>query len=217
MFLYSVKEATMRFKCGRFIPCLMLFSSVLLHGEIKVEGITIEEKTNGTLISIHLNNHLPEDQISGWFKETGWFYVTLHGVTVDTNRTWPLIRTGAVTGFEVHQVAESAQLNFHLKQQVGDFEIISDSEGKVSLTLRLPLTESVTAIEKAGKRPAGQEVTVGPPKELTWRAAVPYSLMFLGTGLAAKGSLRSEKQVTTAGVLMIIAGWLLYSQTEKDQ
>jgi len=207
----------MRFKCGRFIPCLMLFSSVLLHGEIKVEGITIEEKTNGTHISIHLNNHLPEDQISGWFKETGWFYVTLHGVTVDTNRTWPLIRTGAVTGFEVHQVAESAQLNFHLKQQVGDFEIISDSEGKVSLTLRLPLTESVTAIEKAGKRPAGQEVTVGPPKELTWRAAVPYSLMFLGTGLAAKGSLRSEKQVTTAGVLMIIAGWLLYSQTEKDQ
>ena len=217
MFLYSVKEATMRFKCGRFIPCLMLFSSVLLHGEIKVEGITIEEKTNGTLISIHLNNHLPEDQISGWFKETGWFYVTLHGVTVDTNRTWPLIRTGAVTGFEVHQVAESAQLNFHLKQQVGDFEIISDSEGKVSLTLRLPLTESVTAIEKAGKRPAGQEVTVGLPKELTWRAAAPYSLMFLGTGLAAKGSLRSEKQVTTAGVLMIIAGWLLYSQTEKDQ
>ncbi len=217
MFLYSVKEATMRFKCGRFIPCLMLFSSVLLHGEIKVEGITIEEKTNGTLISIHLNNHLPEDQISGWFKETGWFYVTLHGVTVDTNRTWPLIRTGAVTGFEVHQVAESAQLNFHLKQQVGDFEIISDSEGKVSLTLRLPLTESVTAIEKAGKRPAGQEVTVGPPKELTWRAAVPYSLMFLGTGLAAKGSLRSEKQVTTAGVLMIIAGWLLYSQTERNQ
>ena len=106
----------MRFKCGKFIPYLMLLSSVLLHGEIKVEGITIEEKTNGTLISIHLNNHLPDNQISGWFKETGWFYVTLHGVTVDTNRAWPLIRTGAVTAFEVHQVAESAQLNFHLKQ-----------------------------------------------------------------------------------------------------
>ena len=206
----------MRFKCGRFIPCLMLLSSVL-HGEIKVEGITIEEKTNGTLISIHLNNHLPDNQISGWFKETGWFYVTLHGVTVDTNRAWPLIRTGAVTGFEVHQVAESAQLNFHLKQQVGDFEIISDSEGKVSLTLRLPLTESATAIEKAGKRPAGQEVTVGPPEELTWRAAVPYSLIFLGTGLAAKGLLRSEKQETTAGVFMILAGWLLHSQTERDR
>ena len=216
MFLYSVKETTMRFKFGRFIPCLMLLSSVL-HGEIKVEGITIEEKTNGTLISIHLNNHLPDNQISGWFKETGWFYVTLHGVTVDTNRAWPLIRTGAVTGFEVHQVAESAQLNFHLKQQVGDFEIISDSEGKVSLTLRLPLTESATAIEKAGKRPAGLEVTVGPPEELTWRAAVPYSLMFLGTGLAAKGLLRSEKQETTTGVFMIIAGWLLHSQTERDQ
>ena len=83
--------------------------------------------------------------------------------------------------------------------------------------LRLPLTESATAIEKAGKRPAGQEVTVGPPEELTWRAAVPYSLMFLGAGLAAKGSLRSEKQETKAGVLMIIAGWLLYSQTERDQ
>ena len=206
----------MRFKCGRFIPCLMLLSSVL-HGEIKVEGITIEEKTNGTLISIHLNNHLPDNQISGWFKETGWFYVTLHGVTVDTNRAWPLIRTGAVTGFEVHQVAESAQLNFHLKQQVGDFEIISDSEGKVTLTLRLPLSESATAIKKAGKRPAGQEVTVGPPEELTWRAAVPYSLMFLGTGLAAKGLLRSEKQETTAGVFMIIAGWLLHSQTERNR
>ena len=137
-------------------------------------------------------------------------------MTVDTNRAWPLIRTGAVTGFEVHQVAESAQLNFHLKQQVGDFEIISDLQGKVSLTLRLPLTESATAIEKAGKRPAGQEVTVGPPEELTWRAAVPYSLMFLGTGLAAKGLLRSEKQETTAGVLMIISGWLLYSNTERD-
>ncbi len=206
----------MRFKCERFIPCLMLLSSVL-HGEIKVEGITIEEKTNGTLISVHLNNHLPDDQISGWFKETGWFYVTLHGVTVDTNRAWPLIRTGAVTGFEVHQVAESAQLNFHLKQQVGDFEIISDSEGKVSLTLRLPLSESATAIEKAGKRPAGQEVTVGPPEELTWRSAVPHSLIFLGTGLTAKGLLRSEKQETTTGVFMIIAGWLLHSQMERGR
>ena len=205
----------MLFKCGRFILCLMLLSSVL-HGEIKVEGITIEEKTNGTLISIHLNNHLPDNQISGWFKETGWFYVTLHGVTVDTNRAWPLIRTGAVTGFEVHQVAESAQLNFHLKQQVGDFEIISDSEGKVSLTLRLPLTESATAIEKAGKRPAGQEVTVGPPEELTWRAAVPYSLIFLGVGLAAKGSLRSEDEAMGTGVLMILAGWLLNSKVNSQ-
>ena len=98
-----------------------------------------------------------------------------------------------------------------------DFEIISDSEGKVNLTLRLPLSESATAIEKAGKRPAGQEVTVGPPEELTWRSAVPYSLMFLGTGLAAKGLLRSEKQEITTGVFMIIAGWLLHSQTERDR
>ena len=64
MFLYSVKEATMRFKCGKFIPYLMLLSSVL-HGEIKVEGITSEEQTNGTLISIRLNNHLPDIKSQG--------------------------------------------------------------------------------------------------------------------------------------------------------
>ena len=206
----------MRFQFRRLIPCLILFFSVFLHGEIRVEGISIEEKTNGTLISIHLNDHLPKDQISGWFKETGWFYVTLHGVTVDTNRAWPFTRTGAVTGFEIHQVAESAQLNFRLRQQVENFEIVSTLEGKVNLTLRLPLAESATAIAKAGDQQSAQEVTVRPPEELTWRAAVPYSLIFLGVGLAAKGSLRSEDEAMGTGVLMILAGWLLNSKVNSQ-
>lgn len=205
----------MLYRSGRWILALSFCMSPLLHGEVHVQGVGIDQKANGTVITIHLDNTIPRNQVSAWFKETGWFYVTLHGATVDTTRSWPFSRTGAVTAFEAHQVAESAQLNFRLSEPVESFEISTSSEGKVLLTLRLPLSESIAAIERAWDKPTSGEVTVGPPEELTWRAAVPHSLMFLGAGLAARGSIRSEQDQMAAGVVLLIAGWLLDSQREK--
>lgn len=202
----------MYFRRGRSIPILLLCFTALLRSNTTVNGIAIEEKSNGTLIKISLSEHLPKEEITGWFRETGWFYVTLHGVSVDTSRTWPFSRTGAVTGFEAHQVAESAQLNFRLRQEVEDFEISSGKDGTVALSLRTPLTESVAALEEASERATSQEVTVGPPAEMTWRAALPHGLMFLGAGMTAKGALRSENESMTMGILMMAAGWLLNSR-----
>ncbi len=202
----------MYFRRGRSIPIVMLCFTGLLRSEVTVNGIAIEEKTNGTLIEISLSEHLPEEEITGWFRETGWFYITLHGISVDTSRSWPFSRTGAVTGFEAHQVAESAQLNFRLRQNVENFEISSRDDGTVALSLRTPLTESVAALEEASERSTSQEVTVGPPAEMTWRAALPHGLMFLGAGMTAKGALRSENETMIIGVLMTAAGWLLNSR-----
>ena len=188
-----------------------------LQSKVVVKGIGIEQKTNGTLITINLSDHLPKEQVTGWFNETGWFYITLHGVFVDTSRTWPFSRTGAVTGFETHQVSESAQLNFRLKQKVEDFEINTNTDGTVALSLRTPLSESVAALEEASERVTSKEMTVGPPAKLTWRASLPYSLIFLGGGLTAKGTLRSENETITIGVLMMAAGWLLNSRDKGEE
>ncbi|MBH31477.1 MAG: hypothetical protein CMG71_05740 [Candidatus Marinimicrobia bacterium] len=207
----------MYFRCGRSIAVLLLTLVASLQGEVVVKGIEIEQKSNGTLITISLSDHLPEEEVTGWFNETGWFYITLHGVSVDSSRTWPFSRTGTVTGFEAHQVSESAQLNFRLKQKVEDFEISSGEDGTVALSLRMPLSESVSVFKEASERITSKEMTVGPLAQLTWQASLPYNLIFLGGGLTAKGALRSENESVIIGILMMAAGWLLNSQDDGKE
>ncbi len=188
---------------------LCLCVNIKAENNIEVNGIEIIEKRNGTLITILLSKYLSEDNISGWLRNSGWFYLTLHGVIIDTAKSWEFSKTGAIAKIEIYQIAESAQFNFRIKDNVENFEIASNSDGKVFLTLRQPLTESFHAINNARKNKTSKEITLENVKEPTWKDALPFGFIFLGGGLSSKGILRSENVTTAVGLISIVTGWIL--------
>lgn len=188
---------------------LCLCVNIKAENNIEVNGIEIIEKSNGTLITILLSKYLSEDNISGWFRDSGWFYLTMHGVIIDTAKSWAFSKTGAISKIEIYQTAESAQFNFRIKDNVENFEIASNSNGKVLLTLRQPLIESFHAINNARNNKTSKEITLESVKEPTWKDALPFGLIFLGGGLSSKGILRSDSVTTTVGLISIVTGWFL--------
>ena len=92
---------------------------------------------------------------------------------------------------------------------IEDFEIASNNDGKVFLTLRQPLIESFHAINNARNNKTSKEITLESVKEPTWKDALPFGLIFLGGGLSSKGILRSDSVTTAVGLISIVAGWIL--------
>ena len=191
---------------------LCLFVNIKAENNIEVNGIEIFEKSNGTLITIFLSEYLSEDNISGWFRDSGWFYLTLHDVIIDTAKSWPLSKTGPISTMEIYQIAESAQFNFRVNDNVEDFEIASNTDGKVFLTLRQPLIESFHAINNARNNKTSKEITLENVKEPTWKDSLPFGFIFLGGGLSSKGILRSDSVTTAIGLISVLTGWILKSK-----
>ncbi|MBF88411.1 MAG: hypothetical protein CMG75_01925 [Candidatus Marinimicrobia bacterium] len=217
MFLYSFIKLEMLFKDTKSILIILLVLSVNIRGEenIEVKGFEIFEKSNGTLVKIFLNKYLSEDNISGWFKDSGWFYLTLHGTIIDTTKSWPFSKTGPISSIEIYQIAESSQLNFRIKETVEEFEIKSNTDGEIVLTLRQPLTESFNTIKVVAMKNPIKEIELEDTKQNSWNDALPFGLIFIGGGIAGKGILRSERSTTTIGLLTIITGWVLTNKENK--
>ena len=52
--------------------------------EFTIMGVKISQKANGTILRIRTRNTFPEGNISSFFHENGWFYLTIAGGLVDT-------------------------------------------------------------------------------------------------------------------------------------
>ena len=95
---------------------------------------------------------------------------------------------------------------------VEDFEIASNTDGKVFLTLRQPLIESFHAINNARNNTTPKQITLENVKEPTWKDSLPFGFIFLGVGFSSKGILRSDSVTTALGLISILTGWILKSK-----
>ena len=199
------------------LPLMMVLSSPAHAKAVEITGIVIEQKVNGTVITIEKRGKIERNQVSAWTSETGWFYMTLINTSIDTIREWPFVKTGFVTEFQAHQMPESVQLNFRLSKSVESYEIVvPDSQGAIVTVLRLPLSETFDAINKL-KSVAGEEVSVGGPESvLSLKERVPYILMVVGAGMVAGGLLRSESVEFIVGTVFLVGGYLYIKSGDPE-
>jgi len=89
-----------------------------------ITGIQIEKKLNGTLITILARKKLGD--VESWLKPDGWLFVTITGVTADTEALDATQPFAAVKNVLAFQSATSIQLTFRVAPDVVQAETSVD-------------------------------------------------------------------------------------------
>ena len=91
--------------------------------EFNVTGIEISEKSNGTVLRLKTRSNFPEGNISSFFHENGWFYITIADALVDTTEIRRSDARGVVRNITADQLESTAQIAFQIKTKVESHEL----------------------------------------------------------------------------------------------
>jgi len=121
--------------------------------EFTITGVDISQKANGTILRIQTRNTFPEGNISSFYHENGWFYLTVAGGLADTTEIRRSDTRGVVRSIAADQLGQTAQLAFQIRTKVQSHEVYqSNDPGEIVVTLRTPMDNSVARIKKVKDR-----------------------------------------------------------------
>ena len=121
--------------------------------EFNITDLDIEQKANGTILSIYTRGRFSDGHISSFEHENGWFYLTVQDGIVDTNRINKADTRGVVAKVTAHQFAESAQIAFRLRSEIIGHDVFqSPDPNTIVITLRTPFSKSAERIRTLRKR-----------------------------------------------------------------
>ncbi|MDP6684812.1 MAG: N-acetylmuramoyl-L-alanine amidase [Candidatus Marinimicrobia bacterium] len=117
--------------------------------EIDVKGfninkVEIDEKANGTILYIKTREEFPEGHISAFKHKNGWFYVTVKGGIIDSEKVEKTYTRGNVRKVSADQLSESAQLAFKLGSEIEGHELYqTEHPSEIVITLRTPIENNL--------------------------------------------------------------------------
>ncbi len=201
--------------------CLIIIGAHPLTAQVEVRSVGIESRENGTVMTIRLNESLPEDNISGWKTTNGWFYVTLFNAVADSERLATTAYTYPIRDFQTITLEESSQIGIKLAKEVDQHEFyLSANPPEILVSLRYPI-ESVPilaekrATHKAQILPSDADIPPPEPNVAFTSNRAKTIGYFLGTALTVSGIIqqKSIKDKPTkelkAGLLLLLLTTLL--------
>lgn len=118
-----------------------------------VIGISIEEKSNGTIVRLKTRKPFSERNISSFINKHGWYYLTIAGALVDTTGLNNGLTRGIIRRIESDQLGETAQIALKLGSNVISHEWYQSLDpNEIVITLRTPLGKIEDRIEDAKDR-----------------------------------------------------------------
>ena len=121
--------------------------------EFTILGVEISQKANGTILRVRTRNTFPEGNISSFFHENGWFYLTVAGGLADTTEIRRSDTRGVIRTIAADQLGKTAQLAFQMRSKVQSHEVYQNKDpGEIVITLRTPMDNSVARIKKVKDR-----------------------------------------------------------------
>ncbi|RPI02062.1 MAG: methyltransferase domain-containing protein, partial [Ignavibacteriae bacterium] len=118
-----------------------------LRSPYSIDGIQIDKKINGTLITIKANSKLGD--VESWLKPDGWLFVTIMGAKIDTDRIDATKPFGAVRKVMAFQSPASLQLTFQVTSDVVQAETVNDpTSNDIHISLRTLSTAEKEALNK---------------------------------------------------------------------
>ena len=121
--------------------------------EFTIIGVQISQKANGTILRIRTRNSFPEGNISSFFHENGWFYLTIAGGLADTTEIRRSDTRGVVRSVAADQLGQTAQLAFQMRTKVESHEIYQGSDpSEIVVSLRTSMDNSVARIKEVKDR-----------------------------------------------------------------
>ena len=121
--------------------------------EFNITGVEINEKANGTVLRLKTRSSFPEGNISSFFHENGWFYITIADALVDTTEIRRSDARGVVRNITADQLESTAQIAFQIKTKVESHELYQGKDpSEIVVSLRTPMDNSVARIKEVKNR-----------------------------------------------------------------
>ena len=121
--------------------------------EFSITGVGITQKANGTILRIKTKRAFPEGDISSFFHENGWFYITVSGGLVDTTEIRRTDTRGVIQRVAADQLDNTAQLAFQIRSKVESHELYqSGDQNEIVVSLRTPINNSISRIKQVKDR-----------------------------------------------------------------
>ncbi len=118
-----------------------------------ITGISIDVKSNGTIIRLNTRKPFSERNISSFINRHGWYYLTVVGAMVDTTSINNGLARGVIRRIESDQIGETAQVAFKLGSKVISHEWYQSLDpNEIVITLRTPLGKIEERIENVKER-----------------------------------------------------------------
>jgi len=200
----------------------LLFTQLLV-AQAEVRSVGIETRENGLVMTIRLDQSIPQDNITGWNATNGWFYVTLYDVISDSNRLAMTAYSYPVRDFQTITMDESSQLGIKLAKNVDQYEFyLSDTPPEILVSLRYPM-EKVPFIADNNTQPeivkkVGEEIIIQTPPE---EPELSFSMKrvktigyFLGTALTVTGLIQQDQDPDTpnkelkSGIIILLSTYI---------
>lgn len=106
-----------------------------------LRDIDFQIKENGLILEFSFSSDISLNHASGWYAQTGWFYVTFLNTSVDSSNLPPLNKSELIRDIQFDQVGESVQLSLKLSNPPENHEFFQRSDTKqLFLSLRSPMT-----------------------------------------------------------------------------
>ena len=121
--------------------------------EFNITGIEINEKSNGTVLRLKTRSSFPEGNISSFFHENGWFYITIADALVDATEIRRSDSRGVVRNITADQLKNTAQIAFQIKTKVESHELYQSKDpSEIVVSLRTPMDNSIARIKEVKNR-----------------------------------------------------------------
>ena len=118
-----------------------------------ITGISIDVKSNGTIIRLNTRKPFSERNISSFINRHGWYYLTVVGAMVDTTSINNGLARGVIRRIESDQIGETAQVAFKLGSKVISHEWYQSLDpNQIVITLRTPLGKIEERIENVKEK-----------------------------------------------------------------
>ena len=118
-----------------------------------INGLKIEQKSNGTIIRIETQKSFSDRNISSFINKHGWFYLTVAGGVIDTSTLNKTITRGIINRIETDQINETSQIALKLRSNVISHEWYQNNDpSEIVVTLRTALDNNINQMKKDRER-----------------------------------------------------------------
>ena len=117
-----------------------------------ITHIDVLFKDNGIICELNFSSTVNYNHASGWYSQTGWFYITILNTTLDSLALPMIPKSKYIHDTQFDKIGESIQISLKLTIKPDNYEFYQKSNMKqLFLSIRTPITPLVTHTSKNAK------------------------------------------------------------------
>ncbi len=118
-----------------------------------INGMMVEEKSNGTIIRLPIKKRFPDGNISSFVHDNGWFYITIAEGVADSTAVVRSDYGGTIRQVMVEQMDEAVQLAFQLRPKIESHDVYQNRDpAEIVISLRTPVVDNLARLKDIRER-----------------------------------------------------------------